>query len=543
MIDIRSMKESCDDSEYNPFDVDKLQLYNPIYQRFFDMNESNSQTIALNHPYHIHDATHVVSIKTGEPIEKDVFIKYSPLLDPYRYMIGKYNLEDESIRAMPQLNSTPDEVHPKMLSVHNTSYVDAFFTYLSSVLYNDRKMENAIDFYGSYLGVQKTFRFDVTDDMEYLETSDFFNRHNGALFYVEDPNEDDEHSINGGSRKHRRQLCFEDDSQIVLDDFMQLDENAFTEGSHCDNDDEIETIYSKSSKGSLSSNSDSSDSSDSSELNYSSDEDGEDSESGENSESGESSDCSSEESMEDIFAYVHNFPVQMICMEKCNGTLDDLFENDEMDEENGCSALFQIIMTLLTYQRAFQFTHNDLHTNNIMYVTTEKEFLYYDFEDTIYKVPTYGKIYKIIDFGRSIYKYDDRVFCSDSFGPGGDASTQYNCEPFFNENKPRLEPNNAFDLCRLGTSIFDFMMDIDDKYDDLDELQKIIYEWCMDDNGKNVLYRKNGEERYPSFKLYKMIARTVHTHTPEAQLTKPFFAKYECKDDITDVSVFSVCSN
>jgi hypothetical protein len=544
MIDIRSMKESCDDSEYNPFDVDKLQLYNPIYQRFFDMNESNSQTIALNHPYHIHDATHVVSIKTGEPIEKDVFIKYSPLLDPYRYMIGKYNLEDESIRAMPQLNSTPDEVHPKMLSVHNTSYVDAFFTYLSSVLYNDRKMENAIDFYGSYLGVQKTFRFDVTDDMEYLETSDFFNRHNGALFYVEDPNEDDEHSINGGSRKHRRQLCFEDDSQIVLDDFMQLDENAFTEGSHCDNDDEIETIYSKSSKGSLSSNSDSSDSSDSSELNYSSSEDGDDSEGGEDSESGEDlSDCSSEESIEDIFAYVHNFPVQMICMEKCTGTLDDLFENDEMDEENGCSALFQIIMTLLTYQRAFQFTHNDLHTNNIMYVTTEKEFLYYDFEDTIYKVPTYGKIYKIIDFGRSIYKYDDRVFCSDSFGPGGDASTQYNCEPFFNENKPRLEPNNAFDLCRLGTSIFDFMMDIDDKYDDLDELQKIIYEWCMDDNGKNVLYRKNGEERYPSFKLYKMIARTVHTHTPEAQLTKPFFAKYECKDDITDVSVFSVCSN
>jgi hypothetical protein len=544
MIDIRSMKESCDDSEYNPFDVDKLQLYNPIYQRFFDMNESNSQTIALNHPYHIHDATHVVSIKTGEPIEKDVFIKYSPLLDPYRYMIGKYNLEDESIRAMPQLNSTPDEVHPKMLSVHNTSYVDAFFTYLSSVLYNDRKMENAIDFYGSYLGVQKTFRFDVTDDMEYLETSDFFNRHNGALFYVEDPNEDDEHSINGGSRKHRRQLCFEDDSQIVLDDFMQLDENAFTEGSHCDNDDEIETIYSKSSKGSLSSNSDSSDSSDSSELNYSSSEDGDDSEGGEDSESGEDlSDCSSEESIEDIFAYVHNFPVQMICMEKCTGTLDDLFENDEMDEENGCSALFQIIMTLLTYQRAFQFTHNDLHTNNIMYVTTEKEFLYYDFEDTIYKVPTYGKIYKIIDFGRSIYKYNDRVFCSDSFGPGGDASTQYNCEPFLNENKPRLEPNNAFDLCRLGTSIFDFMMDIDDKYDDLDELQKIIYEWCMDDNGKNVLYRKNGEERYPSFKLYKMIARTVHTHTPEAQLTKPFFAKYECKDDITDVSVFSVCSN
>ena len=37
----------------------------------------------------------------------------------------------------------------------------------------------------------------------------------------------------------------------------------------------------------------------------------------------------------------------------------------------------------------------------------------------------------------------------------------------------------------------------------------------FDDNGKNILYKKNGEERYPNFKLYKMIARIVHNHTPE----------------------------
>ena len=134
----------------------------------------------------------------------------------------------------------------------------------------------------------------------------------------------------------------------------------------------------------------------------------------------------------------------------------------------------------------------------------------------------------------------DNTFCSDSFAPGGDASTQYNCEPFFNENKPRLEPNNAFDICRLGTSIFDFMMDIDDDYSEMDDLQKIIYEWCLDDNGKNVLYRKNGEERYPSFKLYKMIARTVHKHTPEAQLNRPFFAKYLHEDPIEEKNVFSI---
>jgi len=231
----------------------------------------------------------------------------------------------------------------------------------------------------------------------------------------------------------------------------------------------------------------------------------------------------------------------MICMEQCDGTLDRLLENDEIDEENGCSALFQVIMILLTYQRIFQFTHNDLHTNNIMYINTDKPFLYYQFNNVVYKVPTYGKIYKLIDFGRGIYKYMGKTFCSDSFGPGGDASTQYNCEPFFNDNKARLEPNLSFDLCRLGTSMFDFMMEIDDDPEEYDELQKVVRDWCLDDNGKNILYLKNGEERYPSFKLYKMIARTVHKHTPDAQLERPFFSKYKFEGELKDnTSLFSL---
>jgi hypothetical protein len=57
-------------------------------------------------------------------------------------------------------------------------------------------------------------------------------------------------------------------------------------------------------------------------------------------------------------------------------------------------------------------------------------------------------------------------------------------------------------------------------------LYDLIEEWCLDDKNRNVLYKKNGEERYPDFKLYKMIARTVHAHIPELQLTKPIFKKY-----------------
>jgi hypothetical protein len=48
----------------------------------------------------------------------------------------------------------------------------------------------------------------------------------------------------------------------------------------------------------------------------------------------------------------------------------------------------------------------------------------------------------------------------------------------------------------------------------------------MDDNGINVLYKNNGAERYPDFKLYKMIARHVHKHTPISQLDRPEFSNF-----------------
>jgi hypothetical protein len=60
----------------------------------------------------------------------------------------------------------------------------------------------------------------------------------------------------------------------------------------------------------------------------------------------------------------------------------------------------------------------------------------------------------------------------------------------------------------------------------MDSFQRIVYEWCKDDEGRNILYKKNGEERYPGFKLYKMIARLVHKHTPAEQLERAQFSKY-----------------
>jgi hypothetical protein len=224
---------------------------------------------------------------------------------------------------------------------------------------------------------------------------------------------------------------------------------------------------------------------------------------------------------EKMFAYLHDFPVQLIFQEKCDGTFDELLVHNALSPDETIAALFQILIMLATYQKTFSFTHNDLHTNNIMFVKTDQKFIHYLFEGEYYRVPTHGRIFKLIDFGRAIYQFNGRRFCSDSFAENGDANSQYNCEPYFNTKKARIEPNPSFDVSRLGCSLYDFTMDSDST-----ALKTLIDEWCEDDYGKNILYKSSGEERYPGFKLYKMIARIVNNLVPKDIMRKSVFAKY-----------------
>jgi hypothetical protein len=233
---------------------------------------------------------------------------------------------------------------------------------------------------------------------------------------------------------------------------------------------------------------------------------------------------------EQIIVKINDFPVQAILLEKCVSTLDHIMMTDELTKEEWASILFQVIMSLVIYQKMFAFTHNDLHTNNVMFIETTEEFIYYIHENQYYKVPTYGRIFKIIDFGRAIYKFRSELICSDSFHPKGDAATQYNFPPYYNPEKPTVEPNFSFDLCRFACALFDYFIYDLRKVDKLcksDPIIKLIVKWTMDDKGRNVLYKSSGEERYPDFKLYKMISRSVHNHIPSTEIHNPLFNEYK----------------
>ena len=513
--------EDDTENKYNPFFVQSFQNYNPIYQLFFKMSENSYNEITWNHKYSIVDMTSIKDSETDDEISKEVFIKNSPLLDPIKYMVGKYDIEDDKLRTLPKMNSTIEESNYKLISTNNSSYVDNFFSFLSSKLLHEHTVENCIDYYGSFLAVQDKFKMNITDDFEYLHDSNYFLENLNKHFCIT-KHDFLSQFMSNNSRRNRNKLNISNtdingelDTIDISDDLEIIELNENETG-------QLEEVYAKEEK----------EDSDYTVSEEESDEE-EDEEDEEDDEESDDDESTVELNME-VHAYINNFPIQMICLEKCDGLFDSLLEQEELSVDEASTALMQIIMILLIYQKVFHFTHNDLHTNNIMYMNTTKEFLYYKYNNKLYKVPTYGKIYKLIDFGRSIYKFKGKIFCSDSFAPGGDASTQYNCEPFFNENKPKIEPNYSFDLCRLGCSIYDFIID-EEEYDDMNEFQQTIYRWCLDDNDLSILYKKNGAERYPDFKLYKMIARTVHKHTPQNQLEYPFFSQYEFNENVDTV--------
>ena len=535
----------CDEPDYFPYDISNVTFYNPIYNHF-ETSDKSFTNLQFNHKQHVYDNKNVID-NSGNITQENIFFKYAPLLDPCHYMMGKYKY-DSHLTTIINKDST-QEYHNKLSSIHNASYVDNFTCALINLLNEKYNFKHGVQYFGSMVGIQKQFRMNIADDIDFLQEQDFFKQHIGNLFHTNIFSKGLlENDAKKQTLKHKKTLSFSND--ISLNDFDNISFSPISLPTHqdslfpepellelsIDNLDEQESIQDKDD----SDDSDVSDTdsefseSDNSSCHIDSDEEQCDGTQDSSSCSSGYIDYDSSVDEEPLYAYIDNFPVIMIALSKCDNTLDHLLnQNNEFNSQHYLSALFQIIMTILTLQKAFNFTHNDLHTNNIMYETTDIPYLYYVYNSIQYKVPTYGKIFKLIDFGRSIVTFNKTVYCSDSFKKDGDANSQYNFGPFYEPSKKRIEPNYSFDLCRLGCSIYDFIIDDEATISEFDDFQKIIYEWCCDDNGKNILYKKNGDERYPNFKLYKMIARIVHQHTPEKQLEREVFKKYqtiECID-------------
>ena len=558
-----------DDLKEN-FNLETVQNYNPLYSKINGINEinenirlqkendivsNNKELIKISNKINENEyLVNIIDKTNGTKKDVNIFIKFSPLLNPLGYLTGKYNYEDPKLFTLPNIGKNHLS-HDKMNDLNNNAYLDSFCCYLTSKL-KKKGFIHGLEFYGELSAVKNNYILNIGDDLSYIDKSSFFSKHYSKLFSIKTVDGMDYVcNLNQNSNKFKEKISIGNSIKNLNSEVLDntVFDNIFSEEINKGLDNGLEEIdnlkkTSLKSIGLRSMCSDSSGSTNSSrssittndELNSDNDLSGDDDDDEDDDDDNDDDDdddvSSDEEEEQTILATINKFPVQIIMMEKCDGTLDDYIEEImEMDDSKPRyvdlwrSILMQVIMMLITYQNVYNFTHNDLHTNNIMYVETKDKFLYYCYKDKYYKVPTYGKIFKLIDFGRAIYDYNGDNYCSDCFNKGEDAATQYNFGAYYNPKKPIIKPNKSFDLCRLATSIFDFFVDSMDEVSEIRKKNKIanlICEWCEDDKKRNILYKSDGEERYPDFKLYKMIARTVHNHVPEEQLENSLFSNY-----------------
>jgi serine/threonine protein kinase len=247
--------------------------------------------------------------------------------------------------------------------------------------------------------------------------------------------------------------------------------------------------------------------------------------------------------------------------------MEEEYEEEEPTKEARWSSwLFQVIAGLVVAQHYYGFVHNDLHTNNVMWSETSEPYLYYrvhkkDATVSYMKVPTFGKLMKIIDFGRASFTLPPEnggFYISDAFFQGNDAADQYNCAPFYDaSNGPKLEPNYSFDLCRLSVSLIESLYPTRPESvhpvrplsregskiytETVSPLYNLLWKWLIDKSGKNVLRSPDGYERYPDFDLYKAIGRDVRGAVPTAQLNAAAFASFQIVDaPPTDCKIYDL---
>lgn len=500
----------------------------------------------------------VFTIETKDQETKEVFVKYITLIDFLKFLIGKY--KNENLDIMPcETRVNNDSKYEKYINdTNNYAYVDSFFYHATSEFAKETKFPHSIQCYDQFVCKKKDCKINIADDLEYLCDSNYFNENINKLYHFEDQT-----ISNLFMSTQKEKLVIENSNDVVLEDIEILDigEETETNDKKAEENSDMEQVDGGACEDKAEEQSDddeedeSSDDGEAMNTSESDDEEGEEEEedsdgdyedeSNEDDEDSDEDDDDSDEDDDDVFLYIHKIPTQVLVLEKCDNTLDYLLENDMLQNEELESAMFQIVTILYTYQKVFQFTHNDLHTNNIMYVATDETHLTYRIMGKVYKVPTFGKIYKIIDFGRSIYTYKGKLLCSDSFSSNGTAHTQYNFGPYYNPKKPVIEPNYSFDLCRLACSIFDFICDDINHiktYRKDTPIHDLIFSWLYDDNGRNMLYRSNGDDKYPGFKLYKMISKIVHGHLPEKQYEHQCFNQFivDKDEETNDESIVDI---
>jgi len=494
-----------------------LQPFFPSLEKLFKINELESPL-----QYGLQLTDEIQSIITSNTIRtstgiKSVHKKISMILSPFGMIKEEYGKI-----GLPSTFQQGYELSQKIQNPNNAVYIGALF----SALLSESECPNFPKVYGIFSGTALKHTIDISDDYEELSERPWFSQNIGKTFHLKIS----DHVQNSPNFKHTRTAKI--DLEVGEDTILEDIEEIHVDPIHAEPAD-LQVIFKQSNEDEEMSDS----SSVSTSFFY-------DIESCK-CESDDGSEIEDEEDDEPFaWATFSNVPVQITVMEPCDGTFYTLCMANP-DTQKHADWMAQVVFALAFAQRNFGFVHNDLHANNVMYVSTTKEFLYYNISGKFYKVPTHGYIIKIIDFERGTGSVklqgmkEPKFFMSDHFAPNEEARGQYNTEPYYCNKFPSVKPNPSFDLCRFATSMFWDLFPEGPKHEAYQEniLFKLFIKWMSTEDGKSILFRYDNSrhDRYHSFNQYKAIARYCKSAIPKKDIEyfKSFLVKSVPVDEHT----------
>ena len=233
--------------------LNNVQSYIPLYKRYFNLSENNFNSIELNHSLFMENILNKTTENTYKckinNVEENVFFKFSPLVDPIKYLVGKYDFKDDNLKNLPKLKDTyennDNQSKKIILDENNIPYVDSFFSFLTNKLSEEyTNFNHGIKFYGSFLGIKNNFKINVYDDIDYLIESENFKDNINTYFTIDENTYGDLSLFH--SRKNLKKLKITNSEKIEL----ELDNFDF-DNSETNNDKktvDLEEIYSLESK-------------------------------------------------------------------------------------------------------------------------------------------------------------------------------------------------------------------------------------------------------------------------------------------------------
>ena len=540
----------------------------------------------------------------GQETEQTIalFVKRVHLVEPILAMEGAYTFPSDG--SLPSKETGWQNTLTKIHSVYNEAYIDTLCGATLSRLVELEKSPHWIRFYGTFNCRTQSYMYNITGEISSLRHEKWFKKNEATgIFRIRVVGEE--------SVRPSVAVVSSEENEIVEESAIECDQLGDTEslssgstsvstdecksvGPSTDNEADVEVVAppavrivkldetldtaSEGSQRSKDSGSECSEGSGGSGGSGGSRSRGskDSGSSGSSGSRGSGSSSGSTQHQCEYYAEFDDFPVQVTLMERCEGTMDALLDAEETDVDGVLAEtkdarwsawLVQVMAALTVAQYYYGFVHNDLHTNNIMWSTTEETHLYYKLSGTTgvtkyLKVPTYGRLMKIIDFGRASFWLSDRsdLLITDSYAPENDAWDQYNCPPYYDETQPRVDPNPSFDLCRLAVSMFDAIYPEQPptkapptvmakergriSYETESPLYNLLWKWLTDDEGKSILRKPDDSERFPDFDLYKHIARHAKNCIPREEIQSEYFVNlYSVASPPEEVKVWEVPLN